>query len=157
MKKKPALTGNRRYKQGVFKPKNPEKYEGDATNILYRSSLELRYLKFFDENPNIICYASEELGIKYVSPMDGKVHTYYPDLIFKVRTKDGNIETYIAEIKPKSQTVPPKKTNQKPSRRFLNEVATYSVNKAKWDQADAFCKKNNAKFVVLTEQEIKMR
>ena len=49
--------------KGWFRPKNPIKYKGDAANIVYRSSWELRVMKHLDINPNVLWWASEELTL----------------------------------------------------------------------------------------------
>src|SRR5581483_9137771 len=94
-----------KYLQGRFSPKNPEKYKGDASQIFYRSSWELKLMLRCDTDPNIVEWSSEEIVIPYVSPLDGKVHRYFPD--FKIKTKQG--KTMVIEIKPLTQTKPPKK------------------------------------------------
>ena len=71
--------------QGIFRPKNPQKYVGDYKNIIYRSSWECRVMDFLDRNPDIISWASEELIIPYKSPADGKWHRYFPDFLVKVK------------------------------------------------------------------------
>jgi hypothetical protein len=40
--------------KGWFRPKNPIKYKGDAANIVYRSSWELRVMKHLDIDPNVL-------------------------------------------------------------------------------------------------------
>ena len=45
---------NRILVQGKFRPKNPSKYKGDPTNIIYRSSWELTVFKYLDNNPEPI-------------------------------------------------------------------------------------------------------
>jgi len=47
------MTFGKTYK-GLFKPKNPKKYNGDSTNIIYRSSWELRVMKWLDEHPKVV-------------------------------------------------------------------------------------------------------
>ena len=74
--------------KGKFKPSFPEKYVGDPTNIIYRSLWALKFLKYCDTNENILEYASEELAIPYRSPIDGKVHRYFPDAYIKVKEPD---------------------------------------------------------------------
>ena len=59
---------------GRFTPRNPSKYVGDSTNIIYRSSWECRLMDWFDRNPDIVSWASEELIIPYKSPVDNKFH-----------------------------------------------------------------------------------
>ena len=49
---------------------------------------------YCDRNDDIIYWASEELGIPYVNPIDRKRHTYYPDFIIK--TSKG--KRYMIEI-----------------------------------------------------------
>ena len=87
-----------KYNQGRFHPQNPEKYKGDLQNIIYRSSWELKFMQWCDRNPNVIEYASEEFCIPYLSPIDGRVHRYFPDFIMKVKEQSGEIKKYIIEI-----------------------------------------------------------
>ena len=92
------------YKQGFFKPKFPKKYIGDPTNIVYRSGWEKRVMQSLDENLNVVRWASEEIIIRYISPIDNRQHRYFPDFIVKAVTRDGNIKTMMLEVKPKAQT-----------------------------------------------------
>ena len=68
--------------QGRFKPKNSAKYVGDPTNIIYRSSYELKFMKWCDINDNITEWGSEEVAIPYRSPIDNRIHRYFPDFYF---------------------------------------------------------------------------
>jgi hypothetical protein len=85
----------RNYKQGIYIPKNPSKYKGNANNIVYRSSWELRVFKWMDDNPSVLEWASEECIIPYKSPVDQKLHRYFPDIWAKVRRIDGRTKTYL--------------------------------------------------------------
>ena len=76
-----------KYHQGHFHPRNPEKYIGDCGNIVYRSSWELKFMQWCDRNENIMEYGSEEFWIPYVSPVDNRVHRYFPDFIAKMKQK----------------------------------------------------------------------
>ena len=58
----------------------------------------------FDDNPNVIRWASEELAIPYVSPVDRKRHKYFPDFLIEMRNRVGQIETVLIEVKPYKQT-----------------------------------------------------
>ena len=138
--------------KGKFKPTNPEKYAGDTSNIIYRSLWELKAMKYFDNNPNVLRWSSEELIIPYESPVDNKQHRYFPDFLIQVKKRDSVIETYLIEVKPAAQTHKPEQ--KKKTRRFLRESITYSVNQAKWKAADIFCQKNGWKFIILTEYEL---
>jgi hypothetical protein len=142
---------NKTYK-GIFKPKNPAKYNGDASNIIYRSSWELRVMKYFDDNPNVIWWASEELSIPYKSPVDNRMHKYYPDFVAKLKVKTGLIKTVMIEVKPNAQTKMP--VQKRKTKRFIQEAATYAINQEKWRAADLFCKEHGWQFQILTENEL---
>jgi hypothetical protein len=138
---------------GRYNPKNKSKYMGDPTKITYRSLWERKCMLIFDENPNVTKWASEELAIPYMSPVDRKKHKYYPDFIVEMKNKEGVVETLMIEVKPKKQTEPPKKPKRQ-TKRFLNEAKTYLTNQAKWDAANAFCERKGWRFKILTEKEI---
>jgi len=145
--------------QGLFKAKHPEKYLGNPTNIVYRSSWEFRVMLQLDHDPNVIGWASEEMRIPYKSPLDNRYHSYFPDFLVKERLTNGKIRTKILEVKPYSQTLQPqipsvKSTDKKKQKRFFKEVQTYAVNQAKWESARKFCKNNDFDFVILTENEL---
>lgn len=138
--------------KGWFTPKNPNKYKGNPGRIVYRSSWELRVMKNFDENSSVIWWASEELFVKYVSPIDKKVHRYFPDFIVRVKKKDGKEATMMLEVKPEKQTKPP--TQSRKTRKMLVEAATYAINQEKWKAAELFCLEHGWQFKILTEKEL---
>ena len=143
-----------KFLQGFFKPINPKKYKGDSTNIIYRSSWELKAFMYMDMNDFVISWSSEEIVIPYISPKDGKVHRYFPDIFAKMQTKTG-IKTFLIEIKPECQIQPPKPPKKKKvTQRYLNEVMTFSINQAKWSSAQDYCKKMGWEFVTLNEHEL---
>ena len=142
--------------KGKFRPNNPSKYLGDPTNIVYRSSWELKFCKWLDENPNVVQWASEEFSIPYRSPIDNRVHRYFPDFLVKKKSPDGKIECVVVEIKPKGQTKAPK-VQSKPTRRYLQEVMTYGINTAKWKYAQEYCDDRGWKFMVLTEDHLNIK
>ena len=74
--------------KGKFRPKNPKKYKGDPTNIIYRSLLERRFMVYCDDTSAIIKWASEEIIIPYVNPITGRVHRYFPDFYIKYKNKN---------------------------------------------------------------------
>jgi hypothetical protein len=141
------------YLQGLFKPKNPQKYIGDVNQIVFRSSWELRAFKWADETESILEWSSEPFPIKYFDSSTNKVRRYFPDLFLKVRNKSGGVDSYLVEIKPDKQTRPPKKGRKK-TQTYLNEIATYEKNQSKWNQAEKFCESNNMRFKVITEKEL---
>ena len=145
------MTFGKTYK-GWINPRHPTKYKGDADNIVYRSTWERRVMKWLDEHPNVLWWSSEELAVPYKSPIDNKMHRYFPDFIAKMRLKDGKVMTYIIEVKPMAQTKMP--IQKRKTKRFLQEMATYAVNQEKWRAADVFCQEHGWKFLVVTEQEL---
>jgi hypothetical protein len=145
-----------KYYQGRFKPKHPKKYMGDPTNIIYRSGWEFKLMRYLDSHPNVLQWGSEELVIPYRSPIDGRMHRYFPDFLVKQINKYGKRETILIEVKPKAQTMPPDvskiktKTGQT-SRRYINEVKTWGINQAKWQAAEDYCKDRGWKFQIMHE------
>ena len=109
-------------------------------------------MKWLDNHPNVIWWNSEELIIRYRSPVDNKMHRYFPDFIAKMKQKDGSVMTYVIEVKPEAQTKMP--VQKKKTKRFLQEAATYAVNQEKWRAADIFCQEHGWKFLVLTEKDL---
>ena len=135
-----------------YNPKNKSKYIGNPTKIICRSLWERRVCKYLDENKNIIRWGSEEIAIPYYSPVDKKVHKYYPDFIVEKKTQSG-IETLIIEVKPKKQTMEPERKKKKKST-YIKECMTYSVNESKWKAARKVCKEKGWNFIILTEDHI---
>lgn len=142
-----------KYHQGRFHPQYPEKYVGNANNIIYRSSWELKFLKWCDRNSNILRYGSEEISIPYYDPVRKKVRRYYPDAFVEIIHKDGRKCKYLVEIKPKKQTMPPKQKSRA-TKSYINEVYTYATNEAKWKAAIEFCKDNLMEFKIITEEDL---
>jgi hypothetical protein len=139
--------------RGKFQPKNPSKYMGDPTKIQYRSLWERKCMLMFDDNPNVIRWASEELAIPYVSPVDRKRHKYYPDFLIEMKNRKGQIETVLIEVKPYKQTQVPQKPKRM-TKTFENATKTFLVNQAKWDAAKIVCENKGWEFKILTEKEI---
>lgn len=144
-----------KYLQGKYKLRNVEKYIGDSTNVIYRSSWELKFLNWCDNNPNVISFSSEEIIIPYKSPVDGKYHRYFVDFMVKIRTKDDVTKTYLVEIKPKKQTMPPEQ-KKRITKQYITEVATWGVNQSKWKAASEYCLDRGWEFKILTEKDLNM-
>ena len=144
----------RQYDQGYYRPRHPEKYVGNPNNIIYRSSWERIFCKWVDMNPAILSWSSEEICIPYIKPTDGAVHRYFPDYIIKVKDRTGKITTWMVEIKPYNQSVPPVPSKRKRQSTLLQEQATYLINQYKWKAAKEFCAKKGWVFKVITEKEL---
>ena len=145
-----------KYLQGTFKPKHPEKYEGNINNIFCRSSWEFKFLNWCDTNPNVIGYSSEETIIPYISPLDGRRHRYFVDAKITVADENNNKKTYLVEIKPHAQTIQPNDSKRK-TKKFITEVSTWYVNSAKWVAAREYCMARGWTFMLVTEYELGLK
>lgn len=139
--------------KGLFKPRNPLKYKGDPSNIVYRSRWELKFMSYLDAHKDVLSWASEEFSIPYKSPIDNRVHRYFPDFLVKKQNIDGLVETVVVEIKPAKETRPPT-VQKKPSKQYIREVYTWGINSAKWKAANEYCKDRQWKFIIMTEHDL---
>lgn len=145
------LTRDDRFKQGIFKPKNTNKFLGKFA--IYRSSYELRFMRWADNNPNILEWNSEKVVVPYVSPIDSRGHRYYVD--FYIALKEGDkIVKYLIEVKPSTQTQAPKISKRKKSSTIVYEQTTWITNQAKWSAATEYAKKRGLLFKVITEKDL---
>lgn len=141
------------YKQGFFKPKNPNKYIGDPTNIVYRSGWEKKVMEWADMNSSVVRWGSEEVVIPYVSPVDNRVHRYFVDFYVEAVGSAGDKKIMLLEVKPAGQTKAPKVQSRK-TKRYITEVVTYGVNQAKWKAAEDYCRDRGWEFRLVTESDI---
>ena len=139
--------------KGKYYPSFPRKYKGDPTNIIYRSLWERKFMVYSDKNQNILEWASEEIAIPYRSPIDNRVHRYFPDFYMKVRETNGKIKNYVIEVKPAKQTKPPTKPKRQ-TKGYIREAYEYARNQAKWKMAKEFCADRQWEFKVVTEKEL---
>ena len=142
--------------KGKYQPSFPKKYKGDPTNIVYRSLWERKFMLYCDTNENILEWGSEEICLPYRSPIDNKIHRYFPDFYIKVKESNGEIKKYLIEIKPKKQTMEPIPQKRK-TKGYIYEVYEYVKNQAKWKAAEEFCKDRQWVFKVLTEQDLNIK
>ena len=136
--------------KGRFTPKNPNKYKGNYTRIIYRSLWEKKIMHWCDTNNQIIEWSSEEISIPYLCPTDRKRHRYFPDFYIK-SINNGTPKIQIIEVKPKKQTHPPKLTKRMSKRRVITESKAWAKNQAKWKAAVEYCKDRNWEFHIITE------
>lgn len=139
--------------KGKYSPSHPKKYKGDPTNIVYRSLWERKFMVYCDNNENVLEWGSEEIVLPYRSPIDNKIHRYFPDFYIKYKDINGRIKRSLIEVKPMSQCNPPKKP-QRQTKKYLNEAYEYAKNQAKWKAAKDFCADRMWEFKVLTEKEL---
>ena len=139
--------------KGKYYPSFPRKYKCDPTNIIYRSLWERKFMVYCDKNQNILEWASEEIAIPYRSPIDNRVHRYFPDFYMKVKEFNGKIKRYVIEVKPAKQTKPPAKPKRQ-TKGYIREAYEYAKNQAKWKMAREFCADRQWEFKVVTEKEL---
>jgi hypothetical protein len=148
------MTYTKELHQGKFRPRNPAKYKGDVTNIVYRSGYELKFMNWCDLNDSVQEWGSEEIVIPYRSPLDNRIHRYFVDFYVKV-VNDTVTEMYLVEVKPHRFTKEPKIPKRR-TKRFIQEVKQWGVNLAKWEAAEEFCKDRKWKFKIITEKELNL-
>ncbi len=139
--------------KGRYRIENIKKYKGDISDVIYRSSWELKFMRWCDSNPSVLEWGSETVIIPYRSPLDNNVHRYFVDFYIKIQDKDKKILKYLIEIKPEKFTKPPP-IPQKQTKRFIQEVFIYGINQSKWKAATSFCDDRGWKFLVLTERDL---
>jgi hypothetical protein len=143
---------NRKYIQGIYKPKNPKKYIGAVP--IYRSLMELKAFRYLDNNPNVISWSSESVVVPYESPADGKIHRYFVDLVAKLQSKDGTIKKLLIEVKPERQTRPPTESAKKAQKTLMYEKYQFAINTAKWEAAQGWCSQKGYTFIILNENHL---
>ena len=110
-------------------------------------------MKWCDKNVNIMEWSSEEFFIPYRSPLDNRIHRYFPDFYMKVKESNGKVERYVIEVKPKRQCSPPVK-GCKQKKTYIREGTEYAKKLAKWKAAQSFCEDRQLTFKVVTEKEL---
>jgi hypothetical protein len=136
----------RKFAQGKFAPLNPEKYAGKKTPT-YRSGWELTFMQFCDNHPSVVQWASESITIPYKNPLTGKNTIYVPDFLIVYEDKRGKRRAELIEVKPIKQTTMENAKSQQ-------DKAAVAVNYAKWEAANAWCKRQGIIFRVITENDI---
>jgi hypothetical protein len=132
-----------------YTPIFPEKYAGDPTNIIMRSSWETMFASWCDKNPSVVKWSSEETIIPYRCPTDNHIHRYFVD--FKITVNTG--KTYLVEVKPYKQTQLPEYPGKR-TQRYLMESLTFMKNQAKWEAATNYAKDRGWEFKIITEHEL---
>ncbi len=161
---------NSQYQQGYFQPTNPEKYIGDVTQIIYRSSWEKRFCQWANDHPNIVKWGSENFKIPYENPVakmvNGQyvsaINNYYVDFFITIK-KDDKLTTWLCEVKPKNQVpttaqferlsrmINEGNKTEKKIKRYNHELKTLLVNRAKFLAAMKFAEARGCKFCVCDE------
>ena len=134
--------------KSTFTPKNPSKYIGNNSTIVYRSSWERVFMEFCDTNPNIIYWASESIKIRYINPLTQKYTNYVPDFLVVYQDKNGKRHSELIEIKPKNQML-----KEHVGKNKYNQME-YIKNMAKWQAAKIYCDKHKLTFRVINQDDM---
>jgi hypothetical protein len=135
-----------KWAQGVYQVINGKKYVGNGSPR-YRSGWEHSFMRFLDENDNVLQWASECVRIPYRHPLTGKMTNYVPDFLITYRTKDNTVKAELIEIKPSGQSM--LREGQNP-----RERAVVAVNMAKWHAATIWARQNGLTFRVINESDM---
>jgi hypothetical protein len=145
------------FKQGYYKPKNPQKYKGPLP-IIYRSSWERKFCYWCDHNEDVIYWMSEPFSIDYFNLLDNRIHKYYPDFYIRLKRIDDEgkdiFENIVVEVKPKAQLQKPKEPKRKTAKAMTNYkygYETYVRNLCKTDALQKLAKTRGFKVMLITE------
>lgn len=174
-KHRPVNNEKSKFHQGYYVPNHPEKWL--TLENIFRSSWEFQFMKWADENPQVLKVASEPIGVKYLDPTGNlqycmehkldpnnpgnwKPRTYYTDFWIEVQddTKPDGVKRIFIEIKPYDQTQCPKPLSEsatlKDHKAYNRAAQTYLQNQAKWTAAKRYFEERGAEFMVLTERTL---
>jgi len=161
-------TSPSRYTQGLFIPTNIDKLIklNNEGGVYYRSGLEKKMMIYLDINPKIIRWSAQYIKIPYEKTEWSSVrkdfettqHTYYPDFFYELKREDGTLSRVVAEVKPYSETIEPKITENMSSKQLRNleyALKTYNKNIQKWKYMIEWCQKKEFEFIIITEHHLK--
>lgn len=109
-------------------------------------------MKYCDQTSKVLRWASEEVVIPYINPIDKKTHRYFVDFLIELTTPEG-VKTWLVEIKPKKQCSEPEK-KKRITKGYVTEVKTWITNKAKWEAARKTSEARGWDFKILTEDDL---
>ena len=136
-----------KYANGFYQLINTDKYVGKKVPQ-FRSSWEHSFMRFCDENPAVLQWASEAIHIPYKNPFTNKNTIYVPDFMIMYVNKNGEKYGELIEIKPTKQTT------LEAAGKSPRDQAAAVLNMYKWQAAQAWCNQNGLRFRVLTENDI---
>ena len=135
-----------KYHNGFYQVKNPSKYVGKKTPQ-FRSGWEHVFMRFCDENPAILQWASESIRIPYRNPFTNKNTIYVPDFMVVYVKKNGEKHAELIEVKPNKET-------SLDEAKSTRDQAAAVLNMHKWQAAQAWCDQHGLKFRIVTENDI---
>lgn len=167
MNKKGRFNTGHKSKKGLYTPKNPEKYIGDLSDIMYMSSWELKFMIYCDHRSEILKWGSECFFVPYTmerkDPKTGAIkktnHKYYPDFYLEVIDPNSpeGFKRLVVEVKPSSEVnepKPPKKFSTKAMKNFEYAITAYQKNMYKWSKTKEYCSARGMEFMLVTEKHL---
>lgn len=153
-----GLNKQDKYHQGKYKLQNVEKYIGDPTEILYRSSWELKFCQYCDLNPGVLKWGSEVFKIPYIDRL-GHSHVYIPDFYLETINKEHPdlMNRFLVEVKPEKQIrepVIPMNITEKKLKGLEYDLKEWQKNKYKWVYTKEWCKNRDITFWLVTEEHL---
>lgn len=146
---------NSPYKQSYYHPLNPDKYIGDTSKIICRSSWEKKFATYCDLSPNIVAWSSEKFVIPYLNPSDGLVKDYNIDFYVRVNYGDNVYRDFVVEVKPKRKlerpNAPKKGITEAKMVKYYNAMKEWTMNAAKFAAAKEWAEQRGWHFIVVTE------
>lgn len=162
--------------QGFYAVRNKEKYVGDPSLVIYRSSWEFSFCKWADYSPSILRWSSEPVKIPYYdrvsklneckklglnpnNPKNWVVKNYNTDFWIELKKPDDTIERWFVEIKPEYKLLKPKPVPKtaplKDQKKFNRLAKEYLINEAKFAAIKEWATRNNCHFYIFTEVQLK--
>ena len=142
-----------KFRQGYYKLENPEKYTGDPTEIIYRSTYEYKFCRYCDLTEEIVNWSSEPFSVKYYDPVNRKEREYHLDFFIRV-AKNGTMTNYLVEVKPKDKLTPPvmeSRQTLKALQQYNQDMEEFIINKAKKEAAEKYAHAMGYKYIIITE------
>jgi len=162
-------------RQGYAVISNPDKYIGDPTKIIYRSSWEYSFIKYCDSSPSVLRWSSEPIAVKYFDKVSKLVEcqkygldpnnptnwiqkNYYIDFWCVVDKGNGETRKMFIEIKPSNKLIkpvpPPEKSSPAAHKKFNTLAKEYLINEEKFRAMKKYAEANGAEFHVFTEKTL---
>lgn len=132
--------------KGLYTPLHPDKYTGEYP-IVFRSTWELEFMRYCDNHPDVMEWASEPVKIPYANPLNGNQSIYIPDFLVTYKGRSIQKSTKLIEIKPLHEA-------SEAFARNGTDVAVRAKNEAKWGSATQWAARRGIDFLVLTEAEL---
>lgn len=158
---KPNLNSKGKFINGYYIIKNVDKYIGDPTKCIYRSSWEKNFMVYCEMNDRIKKWGSETIEIPYVDG-NGKTRRYFPDFYLEIVDPNDKckLERIVIEVKPAKEVgepAVPKKQSGKALENYEFQLKTFVKNLCKWTAAKKWCDDRYMKFIILTENHLQKR